>query len=79
MTENNSIQPHLKLVAGNPTSEELAVVIAVLQAAQASAVAAQVSEKARPASRWHRNPSTLRSTVVPGHNQWKASFSSGLN
>jgi hypothetical protein len=79
MTENNSVQPHLKVVAGNPTSQELAIVIAVLQVSQASAAAAQASGPAKPAARWHRNPGILRSGVVPGHNQWKASFSSGLN
>ena len=79
MTDKNSIQPHLKVVAGNPTSRELAIVIAVLQASQASAVAAKASEPAKPAARWHRNPAMLRSTVIPGHNQWISSFSSGLN
>jgi hypothetical protein len=79
MTENNLIQPHLQLIAGNPTSEELAIVIAVLQASQESATADQPSESAKPAARWHRNSGMLRSGVVPGRNQWKASFSSGLN
>jgi hypothetical protein len=79
MTENNLIQPHLRLVSGNPTSEELAIVIAVLQASEASALAAQVSEPDKPGARWHRNSGMLRSGVVPGRNQWKASFSSGLN
>lgn len=79
MTENNSIQPHLKLVAGNPTTEELAVVIAVLQAAQASAVSASVANHPSPPARWNRNLGLLRGVITPGHNQWNSSFRSGLN
>jgi hypothetical protein len=79
MTENNAIQPHLKVVSGNPTSQELAVVIAVLQASQANAVTAQNAKKAEPTSRWNRNPGLLRGSLTPGQNQWQASFRSGLN
>jgi hypothetical protein len=79
MTENNAIQPHLKVVSGNPTSQELAVVIAVLQASQANAVTAQNANKAESTSRWASNPGLLRSSLTPGQNQWQASFRSGLN
>jgi hypothetical protein len=78
MSSENSIQPHLKVVAGNPTPEELAVVVALLQAAQASAAAA-ASEVSVPASTWRRNASVLRGAIVPGHNQWQASYRRGLN
>lgn len=79
MTENNAIQPHLKVVSGNPTRQELAVVIAVLQASQANAVTAQNAQKSEPTSGWNRNPGLLRSSLTPGQNQWQASFRSGLN
>jgi len=78
MSDANSIQPHLKVVAGNPTPEELAVVVALLQAAQASAAADSVKLNSA-ASNWSRNSSMLRGQVVPGHNQWQASFRRGLN
>jgi len=78
MSSENSIQPHLKVVAGNPTPEELAVVVALLQAAQSSA-AADVSMQSTPTSTWNRNSAALRGAVVPGHNQWQASYRRGLN
>ena len=79
MTESNAIQPHLKVVSGNPTSQELAVVIAVLQASQANAVTAHNANKPESISRWNRNSGLLRTTLTPGTNQWLASFRSGLN
>lgn len=78
MSDANSIQPHLKVVSGNPTPEELAVVVALLQAAQASATA-EGSERSKPKSNWSRNAAVLRGAVVPGHNQWQASYRRGLN
>lgn len=78
MSDANSIQPHLRVVAGNPTPEELAVVVALLQAAQASAASA-ASERSTPKSTWSRNAAVLRGSVVPGHNQWQASYRRGLN
>jgi hypothetical protein len=78
MSSENSIQPHLKVVAGDPTPEELAVVVALLQAAQSSA-AADVSMQSTPTSTWSRNASVLRGALVPGHNQWQASYRRGLN
>jgi hypothetical protein len=78
MSDANSIQPHLRVEAGNPTPEELAVVVALLQAAQAQA---HIDDQkvAGPKSTWNRNHSMLRSPITPGANQWRASFRSGLN
>lgn len=73
---------HLKVVAGNPSEEELAVVVAVLQAAAASAsqtADASNSGAKQSTSRWNRNPATLRSPITPGIGQWQASYRSGLN
>jgi hypothetical protein len=78
MTDANSIQPHLKVVAGNPTPEELAIVVSLLQASQASA-ASESTKHSTPTTTWSRNSSMLRGQIVPGHNQWQASFRSGLN
>jgi hypothetical protein len=78
MSENNA-NPHLKVVAGNPSAEELAVVVAVLQAAAASAAASAAKNTARRVANWHRNGSILRGQVVPGHGQWTASVRRGLN
>lgn len=71
---------HLKVVAGNPTPEELAVVVAVLQAAAAASAAAASKRAVKSsASKWHRNSAMLRGSITPGHGQWQASFRRGLN
>jgi len=66
------------VVSGNPTSEELAVVVAVLQAAAASAAAARVAEGSKRVAHWHRNAGVLRGAILPGHGQWVASTRRGL-
>ncbi|MFM5905125.1 MAG: acyl-CoA carboxylase subunit epsilon [Micrococcales bacterium] len=78
MSQNPTQTPHLSVVSGNPTAEELAVVVAVVQAAASTRPRASHPVK-RPASSWHNNPGRLRTGLVPGHNQWRASFRSGLN
>ena len=70
--------PHIGVVSGNPTAEELAVVVAVIQAA-ASSVGTVAADAVKPVSRWHRNPGIMRGAVVPGHGQWGASVRRGLN
>ncbi|MEN9989119.1 MAG: hypothetical protein RL508_98 [Actinomycetota bacterium] len=81
MTKPIDPTEHLKVVAGNPTAEELAVVVSVLQAAAAASAAeqAKTSRAVSPASSWHQNINTLRGSVVPGHGQWQASYRRGLN
>ena len=81
MTKAIDPTEHFKVVAGNPTPEELAVVVAVLQAAAASAASAAAKSKAAKSatSKWHRNPAMLRGPITPGHGQWQASFRRGLN
>jgi hypothetical protein len=67
-----------EVVRGNPTPEELAVVLAVLQAASQKAKAAQ-ADSIRQVSTWSKNPSQLRSPLVPGRGQWQAAFRRGLS
>ncbi|MEY2955043.1 MAG: hypothetical protein RL530_644 [Actinomycetota bacterium] len=78
MAENSNPTPHLQVVSGNPTPEELAVVVAVLQAAAASAVAAASAAESRRVASWHRNGTILRAPINPGHGQWTASVRRGL-
>ena len=78
MSDSESLAPHLKVVSGNPTPEELAVVVALLQAARNSAVAEGASVR-EPVSTWARNAGQLRGSLTPGHNQWQTSFRRGLN
>jgi Acyl-CoA carboxylase epsilon subunit len=78
MSENLS-NPHLNVVSGNPTPEELAVVVAVLQAAAAQQAANAANNPAKRLASWHRNPGVLRSPIAPGHGQWGASVRRGLH
>ena len=78
MSENLS-NPHLKVVSRNPTAEELAVVVAVLQAAAAQQAANAANNQSKRLSSWHRNPGVLRGAVNPGHGQWGASVRRGLH
>jgi hypothetical protein len=70
-------QPSFSVLSGNPTPEELAVVVAVLQAASASA-AASGGTVAEPVSSWSRNAGLLRAPITPGYGQWRAAFRRGL-
>ena len=80
MTKPIDPTEHLKVVAGNPSAEELAVVVAVLQAAAASAASAESNAKPiAPVSSWHQNTNNLRGAINPGHGQWQASYRRGLN
>jgi hypothetical protein len=71
-------KPGFDVLRGNPTPEELAVVMAVLQAASESA-SNQVTSATEPASSWSRNVALLRVPVSPGHGQWGAAYRRGLN
>lgn len=74
--ETQASEPSFSVTRGNPTPEELAVVIAVLQAAAGSSSAgASVSE---PMSNWSRNVGLLRVPIAPGRGQWNAAYRRGL-
>jgi hypothetical protein len=75
MTE---FQESLRVVRGNPTPEELAAVLAILEVA-ATEEAAAGGGKAEPRSTWNRGHGQLRSGISPGSGQWNASFRDGLN
>jgi hypothetical protein len=68
------------VVRGNPTDEELAAAIAVVQAAVAAAEleAAKHAASATNVSAWHLNASMLRGQLTPGAGQWRASLRRGL-
>ena len=79
MSEANELpKPSFGVVSGNPTSEELAVVVAVLQAAAVSASASTAGERNPPVSSWSRNTGLLRGPVRAGQGQWRAAYRSGL-
>jgi hypothetical protein len=68
------------VVRGNPTDEELAAAIAVLQAAVTAAEleAAKHATSAANVSVWQLNASQLRGQLTPGAGQWRASLRRGL-
>ena len=72
-------QQGFSVLGGNPTAEELAVVVAVLQAASAAAAAKAKASATKPASSWSKNVGLLRVPVTPGQGQWRAAFRRGLS
>ncbi|MFM6971288.1 MAG: acyl-CoA carboxylase subunit epsilon [Rhodoluna sp.] len=80
--ENNheqSLQELMQVVRGEPTPEELAAVIAVLDAAHAEEVANAKGFERALKSTWSRNASQMRTDLVPGPGQWRGAYRSGLN
>ncbi len=75
----SDFQEELKVVRGNPTAEELAAVIAIVEAAAAEKRASSGSVERAPRSTWNRNHVQLRGGLNPGFGQWNASFRDGLN
>ena len=75
----NEFQDSLKVIRGNPTAEELAAVIALVQAAAEEERNSTASASPITRSTWNRNNSQLRTNIVPGVGQWRTSFHDGLN
>jgi hypothetical protein len=64
--------PALLLVKGDATDEELAAVVAVLQAYAASAAVTAAEPRRAPASSWSAPVRRLRVTHPPGPGGWRA-------
>jgi len=75
---NDSPQPGFRVLSGNPSPEELAVVVAVLQAASATAAAHSAGVVLQPVSSWSRNAGLLRAPIATGFGQWRAAYRRGL-
>ncbi len=76
---NEELSEGIKLVRGNPTAEELAAAIAVVEAMLAEEQVAAAAGRQPPKSTWNRNSVNLRGGITPGFGQWKSSFRDGLN
>jgi hypothetical protein len=76
---NEKLSEGIKLVCGNPTAEELAAAIAVVEAMLDEEHAAAAAGRQQPKSTWNRSSVNLRGGITPGFGQWKASFRDGLN
>ena len=68
----------LKIISGNPSPEELAAVVAILEAAHAQQVTEGKKQVKKPASSWNRNTSIFRNDLTPGFGQWRAQYRPGL-
>ena len=68
----------LKVISGNPSPEELAAVVAILEAAYAQQVSEGKKRVKKPASSWNRNTSIFRNDLTPGFGQWRAQYRPGL-
>lgn len=70
---------NVKVVSGNPTPEELAAVLAILESAHAEQVTSSKRQVRKPASSWNRNVTKLRTNLLPGYGQWRAQYRPGLD
>ena len=68
-TDATSERPALRIVAGSPTPEELAIVVAVVNA-RSGARAAQPPKF----SLWARKSRMTRPSLRPGYGAWRASY-----
>jgi hypothetical protein len=69
----------LKVISGNPSPEELAAVVAILEAAHAEQITEGKKMVKKPASSWNRNTSIFRNDLTPGFGQWRAQYRPGLD
>lgn len=69
----------IEVVSGAPTAEELATVIAVLEAANAEQSSAGTGVERQLKSTWSRNSAQMRQPLTPGPGQWRGAYRSGLN
>lgn len=77
--EESELQDLMQVVRGAPTAEELATIIAVLEAARAEEEASIDGYERPLKSTWSRNSATLRHGIVPGAGQWRGAYRNGLN
>ena len=78
MSEIEELQAALRVVRGNPTPEELAAVVAILEQMRVEEQSHGVRVAKTAHSTWARNASSLRGEIAPGPMQWQAAFRRGL-
>lgn len=65
----------IRVVRGNPTAEELAAAVAVVQARAAAAAASVPEAPSAPASAWSDPARTVpRGPLTPGGRAWQMSY-----
>ena len=68
-----------RLVRGNPSAEELAAALAVLEAQLVEEQAQGFAGDRKLKSNWSRNVTQLRGEILPGAGQWGAAYRRGLS
>jgi hypothetical protein len=72
--DDSEFAESIEVVSGDPTSDELAAVVAVLLEASKQ----QATTKLAQRSTWARNDSILRTGIVVGNGQWGSQYKQGL-
>ena len=67
MTEDEEI----RVVRGNPTPEELAAIVSVLEAMTAELEGNKASAEARAASAWRLSQRPIRTPIIHGVTRWR--------
>lgn len=62
----------IHVVRGNPTPDELAAVVSVLEAMTAEFEGTRATAKARAASAWALSQRPIRTPIVPGVTRWRS-------
>ncbi len=76
---SDEIQDNLKVIRGNPSPEQLAALIAIIESAVVEERLAGKKQLRQPRSTWNRNAANLRSGITAGTGQWSAAYRDGLN
>jgi len=69
----------LRVVSGSPTAEELATIIAMLEASHAEEGSSAIGYERSLKSSWSRNVSQMRQPLTPGSGQWRGAYRQGLS
>ncbi|MDS1269820.1 acyl-CoA carboxylase subunit epsilon [Lipingzhangella sp. LS1_29] len=77
MTEPTGEQPHLHVVRGEPTAEELAAITTTLAARARQRAAAAATTTAHPRPPWGAPEASLRRMPTPGPDAWRRSMHPG--
>ena len=62
----------VRVIGGNPTPDELAAVVAVLQGMAEEVEGTRRTEAAREVSAWVVHQRPIRTPIVPGHTRWRS-------
>jgi hypothetical protein len=62
----------IEIVSGNPTREELAAVLAVLEGMTQELEGTRARTAARAASAWRLSQRPIRTPIVPGVTRWRS-------